>query len=480
MRRHHPPSGHRGSALIVAMLFAALIAIALGSYIKMALNSTTLADRSYYQNAAINLAEVGIEAALYCYNQLDDVPNTSPQDAWLPQGWTLGADTATRTLGGFTPGPGVTGTVKIHCTYFNPTRLQKPIVVAQATLIFPQGPPLSKNIEVTLRRRALFPKGMVVRDFIRASGGSLSLDSWDSGDDGDPSTPMVTYSTTTRRANATLATLSSRPAAIDMGNGNVYGYISTAEGGTVAYGSTAVLSGDFAGTTFELDRVSHDFDVTAFPPVTVPSRSAAWIDLPATVGGNVTFPRAGDTPAADGCYYYNFPIGTNISSNSGTLRVTAKVVFILTNHAGVDAMTFGGGSGMEIASGAALRVYTNGNVLMGGSGFLSNGNVEPSTCMFYGTNGTAGGQDFLLRGNGHTAVCLYGPNANITMSGGGSGGDFYGAIVGNSVTMNGTTRFHYDEALARLLFTGNPYGIEKWREHRTASERALLATRLNF
>src|SRR5437870_3803842 len=70
-RRAHPAS--RGSVLITALILAAIIAISLTSYIKLALNSLTLADRSFYQNAAVNLTEVGIEEAMYCYNQLDNV-----------------------------------------------------------------------------------------------------------------------------------------------------------------------------------------------------------------------------------------------------------------------------------------------------------------------------------------------------------------------------------------------------------------------
>lgn len=480
-RTRRPDQTTAGSALIAAMLFAAIIAISLTSYIKLALNSIQMADRSYYQNAAINLAEVGIEEAVFSYNKLDDVSPALPGDAWSPYGWTLGTDTATRTLAGFALGPGVTGVVKVHCTYFAPAFAQKPVVVARATLNFPTGPATSKFLEVRLRKRALFPRGMVVRETIRAVGGSLSLDSWDSQDDGNPATPIVAYSTdpAVRHANATLATLSSAPEAIDIGNGKVYGYIATAPGGTVAYGPTAVLSGDFASTSVDTDRISHDFDVTAFPMPTSPT--AAWINITTSLAPNAIhdFPRPGDTPAADGNYYYNFASGANIDLNTGAMNVNAKVILRLENHAGVMAMKFGSG-GISIISGGALKVYTNGNVSMSGTGFLSNGNAEPSTCMFYGTNTTAGGQTFVLKGNGHTSVCLYAPEANISMSGGGTGGDFYGAIVGRNVEMNGNTRFHYDEALARLVHTGNPYGIEKWRELQTSDERATVASLLSF
>jgi hypothetical protein len=468
----------RGSVLLVALLLAIGIAISLTSYIKLVLTSANLADRSYYQNAAVNLAEIGVEEALHCYNKLGDVPIASPQDAWTPTGWTVAVDnSATRTLSGYTLGPNVTAVIRVHCSLHNPTTItDTPVIVSKVTVTFPNGPEISKFVEVTLRKRTLFPRGMVVRQTIDADGGNLSLDSWDSMDDGDPSTAIVPYSTTSRRANATLATISTANGAIDIGNGNVYGYILT-NGGTVNAGPTAILTGDFASTEFDSQRISNDFEVTAFPTTDLPSSS--YTNQVTSSLGAVSLPRVTDTPAADGTYYYNFAPGAAMSLNNGTVQINGKVVIMLVNHAGVSAMTIGGTAGMNIASGAALKVYSNGNISITGGGGLSNGNSEPATCVFFGTHVTAGSQSLTLNGNGHTSVALYAPNAAINMSGGGSGGDFYGAIVGNTVRMNGTTRFHYDEALARL-YPGKAWGISKWRELRTSVERDAFTAQLNF
>jgi hypothetical protein len=471
-----PPD--RGSVLIVSMCFAAVIAISLASYIKLALNSMKLADRSYYQNSAMNLAEMGIEEAMYCFNRLDEVPKTSPQDAWVPYGWTVAGDnSATRTISSFPVGPAIIATVKIHCSLYNPTLpTDKPVVVSKAVLTFPNAPSMSKYVEVTVRKRSLFPRGMVVRDSIDANGASLSLDSWDSEDDGDPATPNVVYSTTSRRANATIATMNSADNKIDIGGGSIYGYIAT-PGGVVGSDPGAVLTGDFSSTEFDTQRISNDFEVTSFPPVTLPSPS--YTNYITSSIGATTLPRGSDTAASDGYYYYNFAPGAGIGLNSGTLQINGKVVVLLINHGGVSALAAGGGSTVTIASGASLKMYTNGNISISGSGGLSNGNSEPSTCVFFGTNSTPGSQTITINGNGHTSVSLFAPNAVITMSGGGSGGDFYGAIVGYSVRMNGNTRFHYDEALGRL-YTGKPFGIAKWRELQTAAERDVYVAKLNF
>lgn len=480
----HPPRParrfarrRRGSLLIAAMLVSALIAISLGSYIKLATNSMSLANRSFYQNAAVNLAEVGIEEAIFSFNRLAVVPVASPGDAWTPYGWTIqGDNSAVRTISGFTIGPGVTGVVTIYCSRHNPDRYDRPVVVSRATLSFPNSPPTSKFIEVTVRKRSLFPKGMLVRDSIDANGGNLFLDSWDSDPDHDSSTPLVPYSTGIRTPHATLATLNPANYKINLGNGAVYGYISTG-GGAVSSGPSAILTGNFSSTEFDSDRISTDFQAV-FPTIDLPAPSPV-NSITASLGATA-LPRGGDLAAADGVYYYTFVSGTSVSSNNGTFTIADNVVLIMIAHAGVAAIDLGGSSSATITSSGSLKVYTNGDVTINGNGGFTNANGKPGSCIFYGTNsGTPGSQSITLTGNGQISASIFAPNANVTMKGGGSTGQIYGAIVANKVRMNGSTEFHYDEALGDL-YPGNPYGIEKWRELQSASERTVYATRLSF
>ena len=50
-------------------------------------------------------------------------------------------------------------------------------------------------------------------------------------------------------------------------------------------------------------------------------------------------------------------------------------------------------------------------------------------------------------GNSQITAALYVPNHDVTINGGGSKGHFYGLKVGKTVTMNGVTNLHYDEAM---------------------------------
>src|SRR5688500_17871450 len=63
-------SSPRGSLLIVAMVLCGVIGISLVSYMHLGRSALTLSNRAVYNNAAMNLAEQGIEEAMYGVNQL--------------------------------------------------------------------------------------------------------------------------------------------------------------------------------------------------------------------------------------------------------------------------------------------------------------------------------------------------------------------------------------------------------------------------
>ena len=143
------PRAQRGSVLIVALIFAIIIAISLVSYIALANNSLKQAGRSFYASSGINLAEIGLEQALACFNEL---AATTPALAWA--GWTLDntpynattsplTPSASRTFTGFNPGPGATGIVKVIAQQYTgstPTTTPRPNLPATTTRSEPAGP----------------------------------------------------------------------------------------------------------------------------------------------------------------------------------------------------------------------------------------------------------------------------------------------------------------------------------------------------
>lgn len=466
------PRSERGSVLIVAMLLAAILGISLASYLKMSNNSLNLAQRTFYSNAALNLAEVGLEEAISRFNDLDNAASAAA--AW-PSPWTRNDATGTygpyavNNFTGFTVGPNTTGSVKVYVKNYAGLAGATPIIVAKSTITLPKGRPIEKYIEVTLRKRSLFANGLVARNNI-AWVGHPSADSWDS--DPDNNGVHVAYPGAGRTANVVVGSISGN---IGLAGGEVWGYAKTGISGTITGGSVHPLG----TTTDDPTRRTNDFNAT-FPNPSIPTPTIVNVRASA-YNNNTTLPEAGDNSvivAGVQTYYYKFT-GTTAVNLSGTKTLTISagknVVFLATaSNTTTDVISVTGNAGVNVGLGATWNVYSNGNVKIAGNGF-GNANNNAASTIFWGTN--TANQTIDISGNATTTCCIYAPNANVSMNGGGSSGLMNGSIVANTITMNGGTEFHYDDALGRLT-TGNPYGIGKWRELQSAAERATYAAQL--
>jgi hypothetical protein len=506
------PRSNRGAVLIVAMLLAAIIGVSLVSFIKLSNNSLKQAHRTFYSNSAMNLAEVGLEEAISRFNQIDNV--ASPADAW-PSPWVLNATaynattspwtpSARQTFTGYSVGPNTTAEVKVWVQWYAGDAGRTPRIVAKSTITQPDGsPPISKYIEVELRKRGLFTNGLVARQDITWVG-QPEADSWDSkspytspttdtdGDgivdlydldaDGNGTNELPTaYTSAGNTANVVVGSISGN---IDLAGGEVWGYAKTGEFGNITGGSVHPLG----TTTNDPTRRTNDFNAT-FPTPTVPAPSFE-NPISGTISSTRTFPNPAGTDTAvtvNGVptYFYRFDAGEAITlAGSDHVQITAgrNVVFLMTSHAGATAMSVTGTAtgGIDIGLGGSLQVYTDGNISIAGNGSnMANANASASSCIIYGLGTAAGTQDISVSGNGQLNACVYAPNASVTLNGGGTNGLMCGAVVAKSIRMNGHTEFHYDDALGRLT-TGNPYGIQKWRELQSAAERTAYATPLNF
>ena len=480
----------RGSLLIVAMVFSAVIAVVLTSYIKMSTTALALSQRAFYANQAMNLTESGLEFAMAAINA-----NTFPSATWTAINGGIDATAALTGTTYFPNLPGATASVKLYIQGYTGS---SPLVVAKGLVTPADGSAIGnaaiyKMVEISgLVQRSLFAKGLVGRNGLSFSGANATVNSWDSNPTAAAAgayTP-VAYAAGVAHDKGSIAAINVT-ATDAVGNAKIWGSASVGGSSTSAItigpqGSVGPF-GTAAGVK-DASSVSSNFTAN-LPAVTTPNPTLT--PTLAAINSSTTLPRTNgsgvitDTPAVDGKYYYNVPSMTlGGSADTVTISAGTNVVLLFTTAPGNPAIKItGNNSSISVGSGATLDIYTSADISISGQGIVNGNATNASDAVkIWGTNptdpATNGGtvaQSISITGNGSLACTCYAPNASLSAKGGGNSGSIYGAFVAYSVTVTGNDAFHYDENLARKGNAGffNP---TKWRELVTAPDRATYAS----
>lgn len=434
--RHHRARPERGSVLIVTLLVLALLALGVGSYLSLNLNTSRLARLSYQQNAAFHLAEAGAEEGLWSFNQA----HAGNPEAWT--GWTVQGAAAWRKLDDFEFGGHTVGSIKVYTDNTNPSTGSKPRIVALAQIDTPGLPSSSRMIEITLGRRSYFANGIVARDTVRFSGANTTVDSWNSDPDNDSSTAAVPYSEDVRNDRGSIATLAVENTAMLINQASVWGYVATG-GAAPEVGTHGSIRGADTPDDVLIDPARVTTDFSADLPVLTAPLDGTPLD------------EVGDTLGTEG-EATKWRIANLALNGKSTLTILGDVTLILTATTG-SALDVTGNASIIIPDGSSLTVYVESDFKIAGNG-LANGNTRPASCRIYGTNTAS--QSIHLAGNGALKAVVYAPNADVQVNG---NGDIMGAVVGAVVTFTGNAAFHYDESLA-YEDDNTPFGVTRWRE----------------
>jgi type II secretory pathway pseudopilin PulG len=471
----------KGSVLIVAMILSAVIGISLVSYMQLSRTSLVISNNALYNNAAMNLAENGLEEAMYAINKT--VADSGYN--WGTNGWDTAspvpAGDARRQLpasGTYTFDQGVTGTVRVYVHGYAGTA---PRAVARSTVTLANGTTIRKWVEIRLRKTSKFANGLVAKDSIQFKGNNASVDSWHSktNDDGTLRASPVSYSDGVKHDKGSIGSISISADSVLVQNADIWGYAAT--GGALPTVGSQGLIGPFGtpANTMDMSRVSTDFS-TSFDAVTPPANAGYII---ADITDNLDLPRPADAAAADAKYYYTTG---QINFNNKTLAIQRKAVgqpavhVIITLTNATTSIDIGGGSGsLNIQSGSQLELYAAGDIKIAGNGVMNGGTTVgtanlPEAFQIWGTK-TSGVQDIQIAGNGVLSGLIYAPQGSVAING---NGDVCGSVVANDITVVGNAAFHYDESLGD--FGGNnPFRISLWRELTDAASRNAV-TVLNW
>jgi len=95
-----------------------------------------------------------------------------------------------------------------------------PILVSEGRTVEPNGSEIFKQVRVDMETRSLFANGLTAKDTINFNGNSVSVDAYDS-------TLGPWNSTLNRDDEGSVASISVENGALDVGNGDIWGYLAT-------------------------------------------------------------------------------------------------------------------------------------------------------------------------------------------------------------------------------------------------------------
>ncbi len=463
-RQRHP---RRGSVLLVGLMFAGILAVSLASYVQLAKHSLQLSQRTLWANAAMNLAENGLEEAMHSLSRRV----TEPAYSWEHAGWTIdGDDTDDEAWRKWTNLP-VDGAARgeIRVIVYNYLG-EQPNIVAVGTVVPPVGngsPKVEKWLQISARRAARFASGLVARQSIIFNGASAKVDSWISK---PTSSVTQAYRQDLARDQASIGSTSVAVNAVSVNNARIWGYVATG-GAPPQIGPQGSIGDRFSGPGFvDPTRVSTHFLANfdaGFNPRNITSDPAF---------------KAGTTLAEMGAG--GKWIMEKLSLPEGTVwNITGNVELYLNTQSSNattirNAIDIPGSSGISVASNARLIVYTVGDVRLSGQGVINGGSTgatagNPASFQLYGQSTATGTpQKIEILGNAAFSGTIYAPNAAVTFSGGGtSDRDILGSVVANTITLNGRIAFHQDESLAALTNKHAYFRPTRWNELVTEDER---------
>ncbi|WPJ93940.1 hypothetical protein SH580_10875 [Coraliomargarita algicola] len=457
----------QGSALIIAMIFTTVLAvIAIPSYLNLSNQTLKQSNRVFYNTAAINLAESGVEYAVQAI-MLQSENNYN----W--SNWTLTGGSALKTLDEIVFTGDIKATTKISIYNYSS---DAPEVVVKSTINMPFGPAIEKYMYASISAsstQGLFAYGMLTKDFIKASGG-VAFDSWTSDPDNDPDTPYIPYSSRVATDKVAIATASTSAGAITLGSSDVYG---TAAVGSADYSGLSVGWGGQVGPKDMSEWDPSDTDelwkkdgwlvstqtgalstgfTAAFEDITAPSLTPTDYRL----DYKLPYTDRREVSNKWSTWYQNVYVDEEtlgapntltilnldeLEVKAGaTLRLEGDIIINLPNENKTTLKVIEGGA-IEMADDATVTVYLAGDMAITGAGLFSE--VSPQQLQIWGT--ATGTQNFDFLNNGQFSGIIYAPNAEVKVTG---NSDIYGSVIAKSIELTGSGSFRYDQSLAN--YTG--------------------------
>jgi hypothetical protein len=419
MKTRRNISRETGTTLIITLVTAGILAAVLGTYLRMTSQENLKVKRSVGWNAALPMAEAGIEEACSQIN--------ANMSGYWNDGWTFNTTNftynKTRFLGdsyysvGINGWPG--GLAFIKSTGYGAWTGSNYI---------------SRTVEVTARTPTPFyPNGLIANNI--GFQGNFYADSFNSTNGA--------YSKLLATDHALIASPPGSSGYTINGTANIYGYVACAVGAVIVCGGSAVV-GDFSYNTKGVIQPGHVTNTYAqvYPPVTTPFGPTTPGVKIATSGTNAgTFYNY----VLNGGYYY----APDLAASGGKMYVSGTTMLLTTGAVNLASITFA----VNPTNPPQLNLVFGGSSLDNFIPSLINGSA-PQFWVFALPTCTS----MKMTSGGDYVGVIYGPTVDLSAQ----GGSITGAILANSFNCQGNFSFHYDDATSGAV--AKKFQIISWNE----------------
>lgn len=407
----------QGVMLVLALIVSFVMLIVAVPFIFKLSAQYRNAERSYKTLAALNLAEAGVERAIWELNHGDI-------SSWNGDDQLRSLDISSfQTSGGTAIGD-------IDVILINPES-DNPFIEATGKVPYIDDLTVVKKIRVVLEKTkpSLFDFGLFGNEGVHLNSNAL-IDSYDSGDglyggsnvksQGDAGTNAIQYGCISLDSNAEIyGDAHSGPESIPED-------VIITESNSHIYGNKLALSG-----LREIPSIP--------PPEGLPDRGDYFLGI----GGQDTISESGE--------YFSFMLDSNAK-----VTITADVTLYVTGE-----YSMGSNSKLEIADGVSLAIYLGGSFLQASNTQFDNISKDPSKLTLFGTDSFDGQMEWYSDQGFWGAI--YVPRADVRCP---SNTDFYGSLIANSIDINSNGKIHYDESLAGHGSSSSSCLVKSWREKR--------------
>jgi hypothetical protein len=416
-----------GNVLTLCLVVTGFAGMTLLACLELGANNRRLAARSQSWNAALPVAEAGLEEALAQLNFM--LGANLDANHWARHGQQY---TKTRALGNdayFTALIDASGSsFQLWSTGF----VRAPLT----------GSWLSRTVGGTAgRTNVIFTEAIIASKHVRCGKGTL-IDSFDSTDPNHST--HGAYDPAKRKDNAEVAATSSKKNAVKVEKTKVYGLASTAPRGSVefkdhgAVGDLAWINGGNEGG--QPGRIASEFTYD-FPEIRAP-----WT-------GGAPAPTAGKISGVD--YQYILDHGNYQIDGKVELKKPMLVRGIATLYVTDD---FKAEKDILIENNARLTLFMGGKRFEVADKNVVAGGGDATQFQYYGLPSN---KEVRIKKDGSMLGIIYAPRAKIKIEG---RQDFTGSVVGKCVHLKHDGQFHYDEGVVRRPTLQDKFVLVGWVE----------------